>query len=262
MSSNKMPVLFIGHGSPMNAIETNAYTKCLNQLGASLKRRPKAILCVSAHWMSEGTWITHMDDPKTIHDFYGFPQALFDVEFPAPSDPKLAEMIAHTIKSPRINLDSEMWGFDHGTWSVLRHMFPENEIPVLQLSIYMEKPSQYHFELGESLKFLRQQGVLIVGSGNIVHNLRTIQWRDPEPFDWAVEFDTWVKEKLETRDFESLVHKATDTEAGRLSIPTPDHWFPMLYVLGASDPDDKLEMIYDEMQNGSISMRSFGFFPQ
>lgn len=254
--ATQMPVLFIGHGSPMNAIADNAYTRSLNELGKRLQR-PKAILCVSAHWMSEGSWITHMKSPRTIHDFYGFPQELFEIQYPAPSDPQIAEAIQAQISDPKIQLDNEMWGFDHGTWSVLRHMYPNADVPVLQLSIYMEQPPAYHFKLGQQLKALRDQGILIIGSGNIVHNLRKIRWeQDAEPFDWAIEFDQWVKQKLEARDFEAVVNDAMNSELGKLSHPTPDHWYPFIYTLGAADKSDNLEFAYDEIQNASISMRS------
>lgn len=257
--SQKMPVLFIGHGSPMNAVAENAYTRSLNELVKKLPR-PKAILCVSAHWMSEGTWITHMEHPRTIHDFYGFPQQLFEIQYPAPSDPKTAEAIQLQIADPQIQLDSEMWGFDHGTWSVLRHMYPDADIPVMQLSIYMKQPPSYHFKLGAQLKKLREQGVLIVGSGNIVHNLRQISWDTDAPaFDWAIEFDQWVKQKLESRDFESIVKDAMSSDVGKLSHPSPDHWYPFLYSLGAAEKDEELHFVHEEMQNASISMRSVCF---
>lgn len=256
---SRLPVVFIGHGSPMNAIADNDYTRVLKEFGRRLPR-PKAVLCVSAHWMSEGTWITHMERPRTIHDFYGFPQALFDVQYPAPSDPVLAESVQAQIADPKIHLDSEMWGFDHGTWQVLRHVYPDADVPVLQLSIYMEQPPSYHFKLGQQLRVLREQGVLIVGSGNIVHNLRKISWEtDAPPFDWAVEFDSWVREKLLAKDFGAVVDRALETEAGKLSHPTPDHWYPLLYVLGAAEQDDEVEFLYEGLQNASISMRSVIF---
>jgi 4,5-DOPA dioxygenase extradiol len=255
----RMPIFFIGHGSPMNAIDENNYTRTLSTLGPNLPR-PKAILCVSAHWMSEGTWITHMKQPRTIHDFYGFPEELFAVQYPAPSSPELAESIQAQIQDPKIQLDNEMWGYDHGTWSVLRHIYPDADIPVLQLSLYMEQPAEYHFKVGQELAKLRDQNILIIGSGNIVHNLRKIRWEpNAQAFDWAIEFDQWVKEKLEARDFNALVKDPLKTEAGKLSIPTPDHWYPIYYILGASGPDDQLRVEYEEMQNGSISMRSFSF---
>lgn len=258
-STAKMPVLFLGHGSPMNAIADNQFTRTLGALGKKIPR-PTAILCVSAHWMSEGTWVTGMDKPKTIHDFYGFPQALFDVQYPAAGNPELAKFISEEIHDPRINIDREMWGLDHGTWSVLKHMYPEADIPVLQLSIYMEQPPEYHVKVGEQLRKLREKGVLIVGSGNIVHNLRRIVWEpNAKPYEWATEFDLWVKEKLEKRDFKAIQNDVLKFEAGKLSVPTPDHWFPLLYTIGASEKNDNMKFEYEEMQNGSISMRCVSF---
>lgn len=255
----RLPVLFLGHGSPMNAIAENNFTRALGALGKRIPR-PEAILCVSAHWMTEGSWITHMDHPKTIHDFYGFPQPLFDVQYPAPGRPDIAEAIQQEILSPKLNLDHEMWGLDHGTWSVLKHMYPAADIPVMQLSIYMEQPAEYHFKLGQALRTLRDKGILIVSSGNIVHNLRRIRWEeDAKPYDWALEFDSWVKDKLISRDFTALQKDALKSEAGRLSVPTPDHWYPFLYTIGASDANDEMKFEYEEMQNASISMRCVSF---
>ena len=255
--TDRMPVLFIGHGSPMNAIEINTYTKTLNALGKNLPK-PKAILMVSAHWMTEGTFITEMQNPKTIHDFYGFPQKLFDVQYPAPGSPEIAKLIQETALDPKVHGDKEMWGLDHGTWSVLRHMYPNADIPVMQLSLYMAQPPEYHVKLGQQLSKLRDQGVLILGSGNLVHNLRQIKW-DPnaQPFNWAVEFDQWLKERLVDRDFKSVQNDFHKTKAGQLSVPTLDHYLPLHYILGAADSRDELKFEYEEMQNGSISMRSF-----
>lgn len=257
--TTRMPVLFLGHGSPMNAITDNTFTRTLHQLGQKLPR-PEAILCISAHWMTEGTWITHMKNPKTIHDFYGFPQALFDVQYPAPGSPDVSASIQGWITNPPIHLDSEMWGLDHGAWSVLRHLYPKADIPVMQLSLYMEQPPEYHFKLGQELTKLREKGILIVGSGNIVHNLRRISWEESaRPYEWAIEFDQWVKEKLEKRDFVPLYKDFIKTEAGRLSVPTPEHYFPFIYTLGAATPDDKITFVYEEIQNASIAMRSVSF---
>lgn len=236
----------------MNALADNDFTKTLSKLGKQIPK-PKAILCVSAHWMTEGTWVTHMNNPKTIHDFYGFPQALFDMQYPAPGDPQVAEQVG--LQNKDIHLDDEMWGLDHGTWSVLKHMYPHADVSVLQLSLYMAKPATYHFKMGETLRALRDEGVLIVGSGNIVHNLRQIRWESSaEPYDWAIEFDEWVKDKIIKRDFESLKHLSS--EAAKLSVPTMDHYYPLFYVLGASDEKDKLTFEYEGLQNGSISMRT------
>ncbi len=255
----KFPVVFLGHGSPMNAIADNNFTKTLNLLGKDLPK-PNAILCISAHWMTEGSWLTSMEAPKTIHDFYGFPQALFDVQYPAKGDPELAKLITKEITSPSLHLDSEAWGLDHGTWSVLKHMYPEANIPVIQLSLNMARTPEYHYNLGKELARLREQGVLIVGSGNIVHNLRTIKWDEKAPaYPWAIEFDEWAKKKIETREYKSLYDDALKSEAGRLSVPTLDHYLPMLYILGASDSKDELKFEYEEMQNASISMRCFSF---
>ncbi|UOF02443.1 4,5-DOPA-extradiol-dioxygenase [Bdellovibrio reynosensis] len=256
-NSERMPVLFIGHGSPMNAIDSNPYTKTLNSLGEKLPK-PKAILVISAHWMTEGSWITEMPKPKTIHDFYGFPQELFDVQYPAPGSPEIAKFIRESVQHPRIHADTEMWGLDHGTWSVLRHLYPAADIPVLQLSLHMEKPVEYHIELGKQLSQLRDKGILILGSGNLVHNLRTIRWEpNAQPYDWAVEYDEWLKARLLDRDFSAVLNDFHRTEAGKMSIPTMEHYYPLHYVLGAADSADELKFEYEELQNGSISMRSF-----
>lgn len=257
--ATSMPALFLGHGSPMNAIDDNAFTRSLASLAQKLPR-PEAVLCVSAHWMSEGSWITHMEKPKTIHDFYGFPKPLFDVQYPAPGRPDIAQAIKKEIIDPKIHLDHEAWGLDHGTWGVLKHMYPDANIPVMQLSIYMTQPPEYHFKLGQELAKLRDKGILIVGSGNIVHNLRTIKWeKDAAPYDWAIEFDEWSKEKLLKRDFRALQNDVLNFEAGRLSVPTMDHYYPLLYVLGASSGKDELKFEYEEIQNSSISMRCLSF---
>jgi 4,5-DOPA dioxygenase extradiol len=255
-SFTRMPAIFLGHGSPMNAISDNAFTRALTSLGRRLPR-PRAILCVSAHWMSEGTWVTGMSNPKTIHDFYGFPKELFEVQYPAPGNLDVAQQVTSVVLDPKIQLDREMWGFDHGTWSVLRHMYPEARIPVLQLSVYIKQPPEYHYQIGLQLRALRNQGILIVGSGNIVHNLRFIRWEEgAKPYDWAIEFDEWVKSRLKERDHRALLEEATRcSESGKLSIPTPDHYYPLLYPMGASDDQDELNFEYEEIQNGSISMR-------
>lgn len=254
-----LPVLFVGHGSPMNAIADNAFTRTLNSLGHKMER-PEAILCISAHWMTEGTWITHMDKPKTIHDFYGFPQALFDIQYPAAGRPDIAAAIQKEIATPHIHLDHEAWGLDHGTWSVLKHMYPNADVPVMQLSLNMHQPPEYHVKLGQELAKLREKGVLILGSGNIVHNLRKIKWENnATPYEWALEFDQWFKQKLIGRDFKALQDDFLKAEAGKLSVPTMDHYYPLLYILGASSPKDELNFEYEELQNGSISMQSFSF---
>ena len=254
--AQKMPALFIGHGSPMNAIETNNFTRALGDIASKIPR-PSAIVCVSAHWMTEGTWITQMERPKTIHDFYGFPQPLFDVQYPAPGSPQLAGEIQTLIGKEKIHADTEAWGLDHGTWSVLRHMYPEANIPVMQLSLYMAQPHDYHFRLGQELAKLRERGVLIVGSGNIVHNLRHIRWEaNAKPHDWALEFDEWSKQKILQRDFKALQNEVLNSQAGRLAVPTMDHYYPLHYILGLAAKDDEIKFEYEEMQNASISMRT------
>jgi 4,5-DOPA dioxygenase extradiol len=253
--SERLPVVFIGHGNPMNAIWENEYTKSLKQLSKDLPR-PQTILCISAHWMTEGAWITNTLHPRTIHDFFGFPQELFDVQYPSPGQPEMAEHIMASVKGPRIHPDHDMWGIDHGTWAVMRHMYPEADIPVLQLSLYMSKSPEYHYELGQLLRQFRSQGVLIIGSGNIVHNLDVlIRTESAKPYDWAIEFDQWVKDRLEDRNYDSIVKDAEATHAGRMSIPARDHWYPLLYTLGASDEKDELKFIHEGIDNGSISMR-------
>jgi 4,5-DOPA dioxygenase extradiol len=251
----RMPVLFLGHGNPMNAIRDNAFTRTLARLGQRLLR-PRAILCISAHWMTKGTWITHMGKPRTIHDFYGFPDELFAVQYPAPGDPAVAESIRRASTDPAIHPDTGEWGLDHGAWSVLRHMYPAADVPVVQLSLDMTQPAAFHFALGEKLKCWRDAGILVVGSGNIVHNLRRIRFEDnAAPYDWAVEFDAWVKQRLEERHFRALVDEARQSAAGQLSIPTPDHWFPFLYTLGAADAGEDLRFEYEGIDNASVSMR-------
>ena len=254
-----MPLLFLAHGSPMNAIANNVFTKTLNLLSKNLPT-PSAILCISAHWQTEGTWITHSTNPKTIHDFGGFPPELYKIQYPAPGDPQLAEKIQKMIESPQIKFDDKNWGFDHGSWSVLLHLYPEAKIPVIQLSMDMTQPPQFHFDLGRQLNFLRAQGVLIVASGNIVHNLRTIQWEEKtKPLDWAIEFDQWVKQNLLNRNFNPLISDFTKSKVGHLSVPTPDHYYPLLYILGATEQSDELKFEFEGFQNASISMRSIRF---
>lgn len=259
MTNSKMPLLFIGHGSPMNAILDNDYTKSLATLTTKIPQ-PKSILMISAHWTTRGTWLTRMERPKTIHDFQGFPSALSEIQYPAAGDPKLVDHIIVTLKDSGLGVDDSEWGLDHGTWSVLRHIYPKANIPVVQLSLDLTKPNLFHFELGAKLKFLREEGVLIMGSGNIVHNLRTIKWEaEAKPYSWAMEFDLWVKKNLEARNFQPLIDEISKSEAARLSIPTLEHYLPLLYILGASEPDDELSFDYEGVQNASISMRSLRF---
>ena len=249
-----MPALFVGHGNPMNSLVENDWTRSWARLGRSLPR-PRAILAVSAHWYVPGTRVTDGEAPPTIHDFGGFPRALYELRYGAPGEPALAREVQRLLAPAPVVLDPS-WGLDHGTWSVLRHMYPAADVPVLQLSLNMIQGPEFHFALGEKLKHLRRAGILIVGSGNIVHNLRRIDFADDaRPFDWAIEFDAWVKERLQNRDYNAIVHDATRSSAGKLSIPTPDHWYPFLYTLGAADETDALRFEHEGIENASISMR-------
>jgi 4,5-DOPA dioxygenase extradiol len=247
-----MPVFFIGHGIPTNAILTNPFTQSLVALGKTLAERPHAILVVSAHWLTKGSFVSTSSRPETIYDFYGFPEELYQVKYPAPGAPAYAREASRLI--PGIQEDN-VRGLDHGAWTILKHLFPKAEIPVFQLSIDYYKPIQYHFDLALRLKDLRQQGVLIIGSGNIVHNLQLVFSRkDYAPFDWAIEFDEWVKEKIIKRDFESLIHYERCGESAMLSIPTVDHYVPLLYSLSLAEPGEAITFTYEEVFS-SLSMR-------
>jgi len=254
----KMPVLFIGHGSPMNGIEDNEFSKTWRRMGEQITR-PKAVLVVSAHWLTRGTHITAMENPKTIHDFGGFPQALFDVQYPAKGNPELAKDTSKLITSTNVGLDHD-WGLDHGTWTVVRHMYPDADIPVLQLSIDYDRPPEYHYTLAKEIAALRKKGVLIIGSGNMVHNLRMVDWRRlSEPdfgFDWAVEMNTVFKEKIGNGDHKALINYETLNKAATLAIPTPDHYYPLLYTLGLQDDKDEISFFNDRLVGGSLNMTS------
>ena len=254
----KMPVLFIGHGSPMNAIEDNEFSKRWQQMGKEI-RTPKAVVVVSAHWLTKGTLVTAMPNPKTIHDFGGFPQALFDVQYPAPGSPELATEIQKLITNPAVELDHD-WGLDHGTWSVVKHMYPNADIPVLQLSIDYYKPAAYHYELAKQLLALRKKGVLIIGSGNMVHNLRMVAWdklNEPEyGFDWALEMNDIFKNKISNGFHKELIQYEKLHKAATLAIPTPDHYYPLLYILALQTDNDKVEFFNDKAVGGSLTMTS------
>ncbi len=255
---SRLPVVFVGHGSPLHALDDNAYTRTLSRLGREIGK-PKAVLCVSAHWMSEGTWATHMARPKTIHDFYGFPRELFEIRYPAPGSPKTAELLRETAAPRKVQLDDEFWGLDHGAWAVLRHMYPQADVPVVQLSVYIEQPGAYHLDVGRRLAALRDQGILIIGSGNIVHNLRMISWaKDPAPYDWGREFDGFVRSATEDGAYDALAGDPRDMPGGALSVPAPDHWYPYLYCLGAGG-GDRVRWEYEAIENASISMRCASF---
>lgn len=255
-----MPAIFFGHGSPMNTLEHNRYTDTWRQLGA-LAGRPKAVLAISAHWYAPGTAVTAMQQPKTIHDFYGFPQALFDVQYPAPGDPALAARVRELLAPVEVTLDHS-WGLDHGTWSVLKHVFPEADVPVVQLAIDALQPAAFHHALGAHLAPLRDEGVLIVGSGNVVHNLRLIGWGGGAPYDWATRFNAYVREALSTRQYERLVNYEQAGADAQLAVPTPEHYLPLLYVLGAQQHDDLLHVAIDGIEIRSIGMLSLWLAPR
>ena len=254
----KMPVLFIGHGSPMNAIEDNEFSKRWQQMGKEI-RTPKAVVVVSAHWLTKGTLVTAMPNPKTIHDFGGFPQALFDVQYPAPGSPELASEIQKLITNPAVELDHD-WGLDHGTWSVVKHMYPDADIPVFQLSIDYYKPAAYHYELAKQLLSLRKKGVLIIGSGNMVHNLRMVAWdklNEPEyGFDWALEMNDIFKNKISNGFHKELIQYEKLNKSATLAIPSPDHYYPLLYILALQTDNDKVEFFNDKAVGGSLTMTS------
>lgn len=254
----KLPVLFIGHGSPMNGIEDNEFSQTWAKMGKEVTR-PKAVIVISAHWLTRGTHVTAMEEPKTIHDFGGFPQALFDVEYPAKGSPELAKETAKLITSTDVGLDHD-WGLDHGTWTVVRHMYPDADIPVLQLSIDYGKPAEYHYNLAKQLSALRKKGVLIIGSGNMVHNLRLIDWRKlNEPnygFDWAIEMNNIFKQKIQDGNHKALMEYEKLSKSAKLAIPTPDHYYPLMYILGLKGSKDELSFFNDKLVGGSLNMTS------
>ncbi|TRZ46487.1 4,5-DOPA dioxygenase extradiol [Robertkochia solimangrovi] len=255
--TDKMPVLFLGHGSPMNAIEENEFVSQFRKRGKEL-RKPKAILCISAHWETRGTKVTAMNHPRTIHDFGGFPQALFDVEYPAPGSPQLAAETIKLITKAPVEADDH-WGLDHGAWSVIKHMYPNADIPVVQLSLDYTKPVKYHYELAQQLAGLRNKGVLIIGSGNVVHNLRKVAWQQlNEPFgwDWAMEANDKIRSLILNGDHKSLIDYSNLGRSLQLSIPTPEHYLPLLYALALQGKNEEAELFNDTTVGGSISMLS------
>ncbi len=248
-----MPAVFLGHGSPMNAIEDNAWRRSWQALGQRLPR-PKAILCISAHWETQGVYVGSAEKPETIHDFHGFPRALFNVRYPAPGSPALAHRVAELIAQPRVHLDSHR-GLDHGAWGVLQPMYPDADIPVVQLSLSSLQPGAWHFDLARQLAPLRDEGVLVVGSGNIVHNLRLWRQNQAEPYDWAQRFDEDIAERIAQGHHDGMLGYETLGPDALLAIPTPEHYLPLLYVLALQRDGEAVEFFNEDVAS-SISMRS------
>lgn len=250
-----MPVLFLGHGSPMNAIEDNPFTQGWQKIGRGLPH-PSAILCISAHWETRGTFVTGMEKPRTIHDFGGFPQALFDVQYAAPGSPELAAMSQEAMTSAHVGVD-HAWGLDHGAWSVIKHLYPKADIPVVQLSLDRNLSPAQHYALACELALLRKKGILIIGSGNMVHNLGVIDWRNTDGgYDWAVEANTRMKQFITTGDHAGLVNYSANGKAFQLSIPTPEHYLPLLYTMALKNEKDPISLFNDRLVMGSIAMTS------
>lgn len=254
-----MPALFLGHGSPMNAIEDNIFVQNWRKLAQDIPK-PKAILVISAHWETQGTKVTAMENPKTIHDFGGFPRALFEVQYPAKGDPELAMYIQEALKHfSEIELD-QLWGLDHGNWSVVKHLYPDADIPVLQLSLDYSKPAQYHYNLARELQLLRKKGVLIIGSGNMVHNLRMISWENMQQpgfgFDWALDINNKMKQLIMEDNHLALINYENFGLAGKYAIPTPEHYMPLIYTLGLKDKNDEISFLNDIPVGGSLTMTS------
>ncbi|HEY6844524.1 MAG TPA: 4,5-DOPA dioxygenase extradiol [Thermoanaerobaculia bacterium] len=252
----RLPAIFFGHGNPMNALEDNTWTRAWRNIGASLPK-PKAILAISAHWYLPATLVTAMEHPRTIHDFGGFPRELYGVKYPAPGHAALARRLTELVGAD----EDQQWGLDHGTWSVLCHVFPNADIPVVQLSIDETQPPKFHYELGTRLAALREEGVLIAGSGNIVHNLHAYAWgrHTPEPFDWAVRFEQQARQMLLAGNDEPLVDYELLGRDAVLSVPTPDHYLPLLYVMGTRHPDDRVSFPTEGIDGGSVSMLTIQF---
>jgi 4,5-DOPA dioxygenase extradiol len=257
-NTDKLPVLFLGHGSPMNAIEENEFVTAFRNLGKELPK-PNAVLCVSAHWETRGTQVTAMKMPPTIHDFGGFPKALFDVQYPAPGSPELAQEVKDLVRSTEVVLD-EKWGLDHGAWSVIKHMYPKADVPVIQLSLDYYQTPQYHYDLAKELVSLRRKGVLIVGSGNMVHNLGMIAWdklnTDSYAYDWAAEASAKMKKFILEGDHKSLINFRSQGKAFDLAIPTPEHYLPLLYALAMKEEKEEVNLFNDKAVAGSLTMTS------
>lgn len=256
----KMPILFLGHGSPMNAIEENEFVQGFRNIGKEIQR-PTAILIISAHWETRGTYVTAMDQPKTIHDFGGFPKELFDVQYPAPGSPELAKETQSLITSTTVGLDDK-WGLDHGAWSVIKHLYPKADVPIIQMSLdYLQGP-QYHYDLAKEIKSLREKGVLIVGSGNMVHNLGMVEWRrlnETFGYDWAIETNEKMKNFILNNDHTSLINYQKQGKPFQLAIPSPEHYLPLIYTLALKEEKDNIQFFNDKAVAGSLTMTSVKF---
>ena len=261
-NNEKMPVLFIGHGSPMNIIQENRFTESLRRLGQSLPK-PKAIMVISAHWLTEETCVTCTKKPRTIYDFYGFPDGLYKLTYPSAGAPSYAKSVTKLVKTTKVKCDTD-WGLDHASWAILRHIYPQANVPVFEMSLdysfneWHPKPLQYHYDLASQLAELRMRGILIIGSGNIVHNLRLLNFDevDAEPYDWAVEFDETIKQLILSGDHDSIIHYQNLGKAARLAVPTNEHYLPLLYVLAVQDEQEPIRFFTVRMTLGAISMRS------
>ncbi len=257
-NTEQMPVFFLGHGSPMNAIEDNEFSQKWKEIGKTLPE-PNAILCVSAHWETKGTFVTVMERPKTIHDFSGFPRELFAVQYPAPGNPALAKETKKIIRKAEVGLD-EKWGLDHGCWSVVRNLFPKADIPVIQMSLDYYQTPQFHYDLAKELLSLRKKGVLIIGSGNMVHNLRMVAWEKLNAseygYDWAIEANEKMKRNILNGDHQSLINYKSQGRSFNLAIPTPEHYLPLLYTLALKEANDKVSLFNDKVVGGSLTMTS------
>ncbi|TNE80279.1 MAG: 4,5-DOPA dioxygenase extradiol [Bacteroidetes bacterium] len=255
--TDKMPALFLGHGSPMNAIEENEFVAGFRQVAQDIPK-PQAILCISAHWETRGTQVTAMENPTTIHDFGGFPPELFAVQYPAPGSPELAKLTQSIVQKADVHLDDK-WGLDHGAWSVIKHMYPDADVPVVQMSLDYYQSPQYHYELAKELASLRERGVLIIGSGNMVHNLRKVSWahlNDEYAHDWALEAMNKMREFILKDDHQSLINYSAQGAAYNLAIPSPEHYLPLLYTLALKDDKDELSLFNDKHLAGALTMTS------
>ncbi len=263
-NTGKMPVLFLGHGSPMNAIEENEFVDGFRKIGKEIVK-PDAVLCISAHWETRGTFVTSTSKPSTIHDFGGFPRKLYEVQYPAPGSPALAEETKSLITEPKIGLDQNR-GLDHGAWSVIKHLYPDADVPVIQMSIDFTKTPQYHYELAKQLSVLRNKGVLIIGSGNMVHNLGMVAWESlggkPFAYDWAIEANEKMKNYILSDDHNNLINYKSQGKSFELAVPTPEHYLPLIYALALKDKNDRISLFNDKPVAGSLTMTSVVIQPE